>query len=390
MEANCTRTLAAGITLQQLLWAVPVTRHQVSSHVTNPLQTVISALAKRSPSVRKSNRGGWHSAASSLLDETAATSPMLARQLRLLLLGAAGEYLLRAAQEAAAGGPALAGEVALSLSGVWANVNGHGHSNVAHSHPGLLSGALYVQPGRAEGAILCLADPRSLKSSALPEGMANSSMVKGGASWRRWCGSVEAADSAAGVALFGLEAGDLVIFPSWLLHHVPPHVGNMQRISISFNVRAEVVNPRGPLRLKFEDADLLDGDIGTPVQGLELVEAVQLFGSDAILEPSRGEELHLGDLVPVEEEEDHLARRSKPSPALAAALAAGTVKRWRCLAQHLPSLQPLQATGTRAGTGSSVALLSLPAGFVQSVREQRPELAAVGAAVGFHGSRGTG
>ena len=34
-----------------------------------------------------------------------------------------------------------------------------------------------------------------------------------------------------------LQAGDLVIFPSWLLHHVQPYEGSGHRITVAFNAR---------------------------------------------------------------------------------------------------------------------------------------------------------
>jgi predicted 2-oxoglutarate/Fe(II)-dependent dioxygenase YbiX len=34
-----------------------------------------------------------------------------------------------------------------------------------------------------------------------------------------------------------LAAGDLVIFPSWLLHHVQPFEGEGHRITVAFNAR---------------------------------------------------------------------------------------------------------------------------------------------------------
>ena len=37
------------------------------------------------------------------------------------------------------------------------------------------------------------------------------------------------------IANIGLEAGQLVIFPSWVLHDVKPYEGNGERITIAFN-----------------------------------------------------------------------------------------------------------------------------------------------------------
>ncbi|CAE8715414.1 unnamed protein product, partial [Polarella glacialis] len=284
------------------LWAVPVSRHRVPPDLIAALKPVILGLAKRSPGVRKSNRGGWHSASSALLG---ASEP-----LRSALLAAAGDYVQRvSAAAAASGGARLTGEVRLRLLGVWANVNSQGHSNVAHTHPGLLSGALYVAPGtsRGGGTELCLSDPRYLPAD------------EGESSWRRSCSSLEQLDSAGGVGLEGLLAGDLVLFPSWLQHHVPPHKGDELRISVSFNVAADVLDPSGPLRLRAEGSETLLQDAP------ELVEMVELFGSDAMHQsaPDKDRWPELTDWLEVDTSSEasptegaDAPRRSRPPPTL--------------------------------------------------------------------------
>ncbi|OLP88039.1 hypothetical protein AK812_SmicGene30683 [Symbiodinium microadriaticum] len=88
VDDPCTEILAAAPTVSSL-WTVPVSKHSVAVSLTETLATAVLKLRSTSPGVRKSNRGGWHSN-TSVLD---AVSPSLARKLRLILLGAAGQYI---------------------------------------------------------------------------------------------------------------------------------------------------------------------------------------------------------------------------------------------------------------------------------------------------------
>merc|ERR1719298_211998 len=63
------------------------------------------------------------------------------------------------------------------------------------------------------------------------------------------CRSIHGAPGLAGSTIMGLQAGEFLIFPSWLQHHVPLHQGDLPRVSISFNVRASGGESRGALRL---------------------------------------------------------------------------------------------------------------------------------------------
>merc|ERR1712008_616051 len=118
--------------------------------------------------------------------------------------------------------PRLSGKVELRLLGVWANVHHSGHGHVTHAHPGVLSGALYLDPGGPEGTTLCMADPRPCRHAMEPVYDACSS-------------GVESPRGMSGAALQGLQEGDLLVFPSWLEHHVPLHDKAQPRVSVSFN-----------------------------------------------------------------------------------------------------------------------------------------------------------
>jgi uncharacterized protein (TIGR02466 family) len=109
------------------------------------------------------------------------------------------------------------GELTRKLVG-WANVNYRGHWNSMHNHPNChWSGCYYVQVPPGSGNI-ALFDPR---------------------------GCVNMNDTGVGVLdLFRqapqqIEAreGMMIVFPSWLQHHVTDHNADQPRISIAFNWR---------------------------------------------------------------------------------------------------------------------------------------------------------
>jgi uncharacterized protein (TIGR02466 family) len=89
-----------------------------------------------------------------------------------------------------------------------------------HTHPDAAwSGVLYVDAGdsgEAHGGLLAFRDPR------------------GGA------GMVEAPTNrfdGAGTVHHVPRTGELVVFPSWLVHWVVPYQSDRPRISIAFNAR---------------------------------------------------------------------------------------------------------------------------------------------------------
>ncbi len=103
----------------------------------------------------------------------------------------------------------------MMITGCWANVNPPGSHHPTHTHPNnYLSGVYYVDvPQRAPDLIF--QDPRPI--SIMP-----------------WGGKLNhiTANAAAEQAV----PGRMVIFPSWLRHHVPSNEGTHERISISFNL----------------------------------------------------------------------------------------------------------------------------------------------------------
>ena len=103
----------------------------------------------------------------------------------------------------------------MMITGCWANINPPGSYHPTQNHPNnYLSGVYYVDV--PEGApALVFQDPRPV--SIMP-----------------WSGKLSpiTANAAAEQAV----PGRMVIFPSWLRHHVPSNEGPGERISISFNL----------------------------------------------------------------------------------------------------------------------------------------------------------
>jgi len=97
----------------------------------------------------------------------------------------------------------------------WINVNGLGHFNAPHTHPGsIFSGVYYVDGQEDSGNLMVLnPNPFNLNDSWIEEYNTYTS-----AHW--W---------------FPPTPGTLIIFPSSLLHYVEPNRNTKERISISFN-----------------------------------------------------------------------------------------------------------------------------------------------------------
>ncbi len=103
------------------------------------------------------------------------------------------------------------------ITGCWASMNPKGGIHPAHNHPNnYLSGVYYLQIPEGANAIQ-FHDPR-------PQGM----MI-----WPR----VERYNLYNSiVANVRVRAGQLLLFPAWLVHSVHPNPSEAVRISISFNI----------------------------------------------------------------------------------------------------------------------------------------------------------
>ncbi len=114
------------------------------------------------------------------------------------------------------------------ITGCWANIGGPGAAHPMHTHANnFLSGVYYVQTPPGAGTI-CFQDPRDQREIIQP----------------RFC---ETNQFNIAIQQVAVEAGSLIIFPSWLKHSVPPNGSSEERISISFNVMfsdyAETISP---------------------------------------------------------------------------------------------------------------------------------------------------
>jgi uncharacterized protein (TIGR02466 family) len=103
----------------------------------------------------------------------------------------------------------------MMITGCWANINPPHAYHPTHNHPNnYLSGVYYVAVPEA-GPHLMFQDPRPV--SIMP-----------------WTGKPNPLTSNA--ATEQAVPGRMVLFPSWLRHHVPSNEGTSERISISFNL----------------------------------------------------------------------------------------------------------------------------------------------------------
>ncbi len=109
------------------------------------------------------------------------------------------------------------GEVALEMSGCWANMNAPGAAHGLHSHPNnFLSGVYYVR---------------------VPNG-GTPSIFTIRASRRRFCGRPSSSSPPIIPTRWscGWAEGTVLLFPAWLPHSVDANRGDRDRISVSFNV----------------------------------------------------------------------------------------------------------------------------------------------------------
>jgi uncharacterized protein (TIGR02466 family) len=174
------------------------------------LREIVLGRMAKSPGIKASNVGGWHSDAD-LMEWKEPEARALC------------QAFLEAGRDATAAQlpPELNGDIKVSFyGGCWANVNREGGYNKIHNHPGAVwSGCYYVSVG---------------KPYAAPDTN----------------GWIEFQDPRPG-NLHGRnerikpEEGLMLLFPGWLNHFVNPFHGEGERISIAFNldVSVEVSQP---------------------------------------------------------------------------------------------------------------------------------------------------
>lgn len=192
-------------------FGVPVWSRAVIDHtaLNAGLLEAVERLESETPSIHRSNVGGWHSTAD--LHRHADFTP-----------------LRRIVERASLGCARHLGfdfdKADLVFQGMWANSNGPGDYNKSHIHPNaFLSGTYYVKVPPESGNIEFYDPVRERAMYAFP--------TKPEAVARK---KIE----------YKCRNGLLLIFPSWLSHSVQANRSNDTRISIAFNI--EVAPKRGP------------------------------------------------------------------------------------------------------------------------------------------------
>ena len=167
----------------------------------------IALWRSEGPGESASNLAGWHSQRT-LFTRQGIWLEQLRRHIRSATVSVLQRYMSEAELTAHA----------INLSG-WVNVNGTGGYNVPHVHPGVhLSGCYYVRVPAASldrsGAIEFL----NPAGTTMAEGVLGERMVSQKVTVRP-------------------KEGQMLIFPSYLLHWVYPNQDPEERVSIAFNMR---------------------------------------------------------------------------------------------------------------------------------------------------------
>lgn len=194
-------------TKYEKLFSTPLLRYRVEDHQTLNASLLAEGarLRSRSEGVEKSNRGGWHSEGN-LFDSDV---DCIAR-LRVI----AEHSVMEATRQI--GAKSDPSEFKLKLF-AWMNANPPGGFNAPHTHPGAhWSGVYYVSQPEVEAGtsgMIEFLDPRT----DLPN-------------WRLLNASAFRAKTK-----IRPEAGELILFPSYLVHWVYPNETHEERVSIAFN-----------------------------------------------------------------------------------------------------------------------------------------------------------
>jgi uncharacterized protein (TIGR02466 family) len=176
------------------------------------LKRIILEHERQHQSLHHSNLGGWQSS----WDFETWGGPAAKR-----LLDGARELATRLTSDRAGKGVRIAW-----TTNAWANVNRRNHGNEFHTHPGAYwSGTYYVDDGGIGhdptlGGEFEMQDPRGVAPAMYAPRLGFA--VPGG-------------QSAGASELIHPQSGQMVLFPSWLLHAVRPYHGDRERISVAFN-----------------------------------------------------------------------------------------------------------------------------------------------------------
>ena len=194
-------------TKYEKLFSTPLVRFRVPEHeaLNATLLSEGARLRGLSDGVTKSNRGGWHSEGN-LFDNEA--------ECIQTLRGLAEETVLEATRKIGAKTDPTTLKLKLFA---WMNANPPGGFNAPHTHPGAhWSGVYYVSQPEIEvgnSGMIEFLDPRS----DLPNGR-----ILGASAFRM-------------KKKLRPQAGEIILFPSYLVHWVYPNEADEERVSIAFN-----------------------------------------------------------------------------------------------------------------------------------------------------------
>ncbi len=177
-----------------------------------PLTDLIKARAAADRGVSASNQGGWQSSPD-LPDWGGET----VRPVIEAILAIIGHITLQHQQ----GGLAPAA-IDWKING-WANINRRGDANALHCHPGAFWSAVYYLAADhtpEEGGAFEMRDPRGVMPRMYCPALAM---------------GVQGTVSAGGSEFLQPKTGQIIVFPSWLVHAVTPYTGEGTRISLAFN-----------------------------------------------------------------------------------------------------------------------------------------------------------
>jgi uncharacterized protein (TIGR02466 family) len=193
------------------LFYTPLLRFRLPDHAALDAALLAEGARLRgdSPGVTKSNRGGWHSEGN-LFDDPADPIQALRQACVLAVMEAIRAVTTKVDPESL--------EMKLFA---WMNVNPTGGFNAPHTHPGAhWSGVYYVRQPRVDDGIsggnsgmIEFLDPRS----DLPN-------------WR-----ILQSRAFRLKRKIRPEAGEIVLFPSYLVHWVYPNETGGERVTIAFN-----------------------------------------------------------------------------------------------------------------------------------------------------------
>ena len=194
-----------------LAFATPIYRHSWpdSDGLNARLREIVLERQSAAPSTARSNVGGWQS------DHDLITWPHPEMQ----TLGQRIHEAFGAVMQRELGHRRFTCRLAVTA---WANVNRHGHYNRHHTHANNhWSGVYYVDLGRPDETV----SPNGAIEFIDPRPAVGVYELAGAASVSTW--TVQP------------QAGEMLLFPSWLRHGVLPFYGEGERISIAFNLRAQ-------------------------------------------------------------------------------------------------------------------------------------------------------